>query len=160
MGAKHYREFFRRLKALLKEDGVAPPLDRPWMEPPGHTSAWLRKYIFPGGYTPSMSEVLTAIEEASLGHRHRDLLRLHYAETLAHWAKRFAHNRERIRALYDERFCRMFEFYLTGCEAAFRHCDQMVFQMQIARRHDAVPIARATTSRIGSAPGPARSAAA
>ncbi|MFO0998608.1 MAG: cyclopropane-fatty-acyl-phospholipid synthase family protein [Alphaproteobacteria bacterium] len=160
VGAKHYREFFRRLKALLKEDGVALLHSIGRMEPPGHTSAWLRKYIFPGGYTPSMSEVLTAIEEAGLWVTDIEILRLHYAETLAHWAKRFAHNRERIRALYDERFCRMFEFYLTGCEAAFRHCDQMVFQMQIARRHDAVPIARDYITDWERAGTNARSAAA
>jgi cyclopropane-fatty-acyl-phospholipid synthase len=115
------------------------------MEPPGGTNTWLRKYIFPGGYTPALSEVLRAIEKAGgLWVTDIEVLRLHYAETLRQWRERFLANRERIKqtAGYDERFCRMWDFYLAGCEVAFRHLNQMVFQIQITRRQDAVPLTR------------------
>jgi cyclopropane-fatty-acyl-phospholipid synthase len=112
------------------------------MEPPGTTNRWLRKYIFPGGYTPAMSETLLAIEKVGLWVTDIEVLRLHYAMTLKHWRERFAANRDRARALYDERFCRMWEFYLSGCEISFRYMRQFVFQMQITRRQDAVPLTR------------------
>ena len=114
------------------------------MEEPGGTNTWLRKYIFPGGYTPALSEVLSAIEKVGLWVTDIEVLRLHYAETLRHWRLRFLANRETIKqtAGYDERFCRMWEFYLAGCEIAFRYMKQMVFQIQIARRQDAVPVTR------------------
>jgi cyclopropane-fatty-acyl-phospholipid synthase len=86
--------------------------------------------------------VLAAIEAAGLWVTDIEILRMHYAKTLREWARRFEYNRERVKALYDERFCRMFEFYLVGCEVAFCHFDQMVFQIQLARRPDAVPIVR------------------
>ena len=94
----------------------------------------MRKYIFPGGYTPALSEVLAAIEKVGLWVTDIEILRLHYAETLRHWRQRFLANRERIKQMagYDERFCRMWEFYLAGCEVAFRYMNQMVFQMQLA----------------------------
>ena len=112
--------------------------------PPGGTNTWLRKYIFPGGYTPALSEVMSAIERVGLWVTDIEILRLHYAETLRHWRERFLANRDQIKHLagYDDRFCRMWEFYLAGCEVAFRYMNQMVFQMQIARRQDAVPITR------------------
>jgi cyclopropane-fatty-acyl-phospholipid synthase len=142
VGAQHYDEFFGKLKALLKDDGVALLHAIGRMEPPGHTNAWLRKYIFPGGYSPALSEVVAAVERAGLWITDIEILRLHYAETIKEWHRRFLANRERIKAIYDERFCRMWEFYLVGCEIAFRYFDQMVFQMQITRRLDAVPIVR------------------
>jgi len=114
------------------------------MEPPGGTNTWLRKYIFPGGYSPALSEVLAAIEKAGLWVTDIEVLRLHYAETLRLWRHRFLANREQIKQLagYDDRFCRMWEFYLAGCEVAFRYMNQMVFQMQITRRQDATPLTR------------------
>ncbi len=142
VGARHYREFFAKLRELLPDDGVAVLHSIGRMEPPGTTSAWLRKYIFPGGYTPALSEVLAALERERLYVTDIEILRLHYATTLAHWHSRFQANRARIAELYDERFCRMWEFYLKGCEMAFRYWNQMVFQMQIARNQDAVPLTR------------------
>ncbi len=144
VGAAHYLEYFRKVKDLLTDDGVMLLHSIGRMEPPGGTNTWLRKYIFPGGYTPALSEVLSAIEKAGLWVTDIEILRLHYAETLRHWRQRFLANRERIKEMagYDDRFCRMWEFYLAGCEVAFRYMQQMVFQIQIARRQDAVPLVR------------------
>ncbi|HEX5327000.1 MAG TPA: class I SAM-dependent methyltransferase, partial [Acetobacteraceae bacterium] len=103
---------------------------------------WLRKYIFPGAYSPALSEVFTALERAGLWAADVELLRVHYAMTLHQWDQRFQANRARIAAMYDERFCRMWEFYLISAEMMFRTGSQLVFQMQIAGRRDAVPIVR------------------
>jgi len=142
VGTIHYKTFFRKIESLLADDGVALLHSIGRMEPPGTTSPWLRKYIFPGGYSPALSEVLRAIEPTGLWVTDIEILRLHYAETLKAWYERFQANREAIRALYDERFCRMWEFYLLGCEIAFRHWHQMVFQIQLTKRPDAVPLTR------------------
>lgn len=142
VGAGHYREFFASLRGLLAEDGVALLHAIGRMEPPGTTSAWLRKYIFPGGYTPALSEVLAAVEREGLYVTDVEILRLHYAQTLRHWHDRFQANRGRAAEIYDERFCRMWEFYLKGCEMAFKHWNQMVFQMQLAHRQEAAPPTR------------------
>jgi cyclopropane-fatty-acyl-phospholipid synthase len=142
VGTRHYREFFRKVRELLTDDGVALLHSIGRMSPPGSTNPWLRKYIFPGGYTPALSETLQAVEREQLWVTDVEILRLHYAETLRRWHERFQQNRERVRQLYDERFCRMWEFYLQGCELSFRQMGQMVFQMQLARRQDAVPLHR------------------
>ena len=144
VGVAHYVEFFRKIKDLLDDDGVMLLHAIGRMERPGGTNTWLKKYIFPGGYTPALSEVMTAIEKVGLWVTDIEILRLHYAETLRHWRQRFLANRERIKQMagYDDRFCRMWEFYLAGCESAFRYMNQMVFQIQIARRQDAVPLTR------------------
>jgi len=142
VGAKHYREFFRKVKDLLADDGVMLLHSIGRMEPPGATNPWLRKYIFPGGYTPALSEVMAAVEDIGLWVTDVEILRLHYAKTLREWHRRFQANRDRIRQLYDERFCRMWEFYLLGCEVAFRNLNQMVFQVQLSKRQDAVPLTR------------------
>jgi cyclopropane-fatty-acyl-phospholipid synthase len=144
VGAVHYVEFFTKVKALLKDDGVMLLHAIGRMEPRGGTNSWLRKYIFPGGYAPAMSEVLEAIEKVGLYVTDIEVLRLHYAQTLRLWRSRFQANREKIKKLagYDERFCRMWEFYLAGSEASFRYMNNMVFQMQIARRQEAVPLTR------------------
>jgi cyclopropane-fatty-acyl-phospholipid synthase len=142
VGPQHYGTFFAKMRDLLADDGVALLHSIGRMEPPGSTNPWLRKYIFPGGYTPALSEVLTAIERVGLWVTDIEILRLHYAETLRHWRQRFEANRARIADIYDERFCRMWEFYLVGCEIAFRRLNQMVFQVQIARRQEAVPLTR------------------
>ena len=142
VGAAHYVEYFSKVKELLADDGVMLLHSIGRMEPPGGTNTWLRKYIFPGGYTPALSEVLSAIERVGLWVTDIEILRLHYAKTLHEWHRRFLQNRDRIRTLYDERFCRMWEYYLVGCEYAFRNLNQMVFQMQLTRRQDAVPLTR------------------
>ncbi len=111
-------------------------------EGPGNTNPWLRKYIFPGGYSPAVSEVIPHIERANLWLTDMEILRLHYAETLRHWRQRFTENRDKIQALYDERFCRMWEFYLVACELSFRVQGMMVFQIQMAKRVDSVPLRR------------------
>jgi cyclopropane-fatty-acyl-phospholipid synthase len=110
--------------------------------PPSSTNAFIRKYIFPGGYIPALSEVLPVVEKAGLMVGDIEILRIHYAETLKHWRERFLVNRDKAKAIYDERFCRMWEFYLSGSEAAFRWQDMMVFQIQLMRRNDATPITR------------------
>lgn len=142
VGITHYDDYFKMVARCLKEDGVAliHAIGRP--DGPGHTNPWITKYIFPGGYCPSLSEVIPAIERAGLIITDIEILRLHYAETLRLWRERFEQNRAKIRALYDERFCRMWEFYLMTSELSFRHQGQMVFQIQLAKRGDAVPITR------------------
>jgi len=144
VGVTHYVEYFKKVKELLADDGVMLLHAIGRMERPGATNTWLKKYIFPGGYTPALSEVLTAIEKVGLWVTDVEILRLHYAKTLRHWRHRFLANRERIKQVagYDDRFCRMWEFYLAGCEVAFRYMNEMVFQIQIARRQDAVPLTR------------------
>ncbi len=142
VGAKHYPEYFDKVRELLTDDGVFVLHSIGRMEPPGTTNPWLRKYIFPGGYTPALSETMAAIENAGLWVTDIEILRLHYAETLREWNRRFQANRDEVAKLYDERFCRMWEFYLQGCEISFRYFNQMVFQIQIAKRQDAVPVTR------------------
>jgi cyclopropane-fatty-acyl-phospholipid synthase len=142
VGAVHYREFFRKVKHLLVEDGVALLHTIGRMTPPGSTNAWLRKYIFPGGYTPALSETVAAVEREGLWVTDVEVLRLHYADTLREWNRRFQANRHKVRELYDERFCRMWEFYLQACEIAFRRLDQVVFQIQLAKKVDTVPTTR------------------
>ena len=144
VGAPHYREFFAKVKALLAEDGVMLLHSIGSMGPPGSQNPWFRKYIFPGGYTPSLSEVLAAIERVGLYVTDVEVLRLHYAETLLHWRQRFMANRERVKAMagFDDRFCRMWEFYLAASEMSFRRMGQMVFQLQLTKNPTAVPQTR------------------
>ena len=109
---------------------------------PAATSQWIQKYIFPGGYIPSFSEMQPAIERCGLYTCDVEVLRVHYAETLKAWRKRFLNHWDEAAEIYDERFCRMWEFYLAGCEMSFRYMNQMVFQIQITRRQDAAPLTR------------------
>ncbi len=142
VGVVHYRRFFDVVKRCLAPDGVAllHAIGRP--TPPGGTNPWIAKYIFPGGYCPALSEVMAAIEKSGLITTDVEILRLHYAETLRHWRRRFGANRDAIMGLYDERFCRMFEFYLSGSELAFRRESHNVFQIQLTRDQRAVPLTR------------------
>ncbi|MER2534721.1 MAG: cyclopropane-fatty-acyl-phospholipid synthase family protein [Rhizobiaceae bacterium] len=142
VGLNHYRTFFDKCATLLKPDGVMLLHSIGRNGPPFATNAFIRKHIFPGGYIPALSEVLPAIEKAGLMVGDIEILRHHYADTLKHWRERFMANRDRARAIYDERFCRMWEFYLAGSEAAFRWQDLMVFQIQITRRNDTLPVTR------------------
>ena len=142
VGVHHYAEFFAKINALMNDDGLMVLHSIGHMSPPGTASPWLRKYIFPGAYSPALSEVFTEVERASLWVTDLEFLRLHYAKTLSHWCRRFEANRTRIAALYDDRFCRMWEFYLISAEMMFRTGSQLVFQMQLARQRDAAPIVR------------------
>jgi cyclopropane-fatty-acyl-phospholipid synthase len=142
VGVQHYPEFFGAVQGLLAEDGVAVLHSIGRMDGPSVTNPWIRKYIFPGGYAPALSEVLPVVERLRLWVTDIEILRLHYAETLRAWRQRFGAHRAEIAALYDERFCRMWEFYLAGAELGFRRLGQMVFQMQLAKRQDAVPLTR------------------
>ncbi len=155
VGAPHYQEYFDKLGSLLRDDGVAllhAIADRGM---PSSCTPWIRKYIFPGGYCPALSEILPAIERAGLWVTDIEILRLHYAETLRHWRERFMANRHRAVELYDERFCRMWEFYLAGCEMAFRRMGLMVAQIQLTKSVDAAPLTRDYMARWEQAHAPA-----
>jgi cyclopropane-fatty-acyl-phospholipid synthase len=142
VGIGFYPRFFNVLRRCLKPDGVALLHTIGRSDGPSSTSPWLTKYIFPGGYSPSLSEVLPAIEKSGLIVSDIEILRLHYALTLREWRRRFAANRDAIAALYDERFCRMFEFYLAGSELAFRRTHHENFQIQLVRDQEALPLTR------------------
>jgi cyclopropane-fatty-acyl-phospholipid synthase len=142
VGVNHYDAFFGKVRDLLADDGLAILHSIGRMDGPGSTNAWFRKYIFPGAYAPALSEVVPAIERAGLWITDIEILRLHYAETLRCWRRRFQDNHARVAKLYDERFCRMWEFYLTGAELMFRRLGGMVFQIQMAKRWDGVPLTR------------------
>ena len=142
VGQFQYGEYFRQVKGLLKPDGVALIHTIARMGKPQPIGAWIRKYIFPGAYLPSTSQLVRATESSALWITDVENLRLHYAETLARWYQRFTENRQEIEELYDERFCRMWEMYLLGCEMTFRFQNITVLQMQITREIDALPITR------------------
>jgi len=142
VGIVHYGAFFDQLKRLLADDGVALVHAIGRADGPGSTNPWIRKYIFPGGYSPALSEVLPSVEKSGFYATDIEILRLHYAETLRAWRRRFMANREEISKLYDERFCRMWEFYLVGSELAFRRQGHIVWQLQMAKRVDTVPMTR------------------
>ncbi|WP_371228878.1 class I SAM-dependent methyltransferase [Roseovarius sp. 2305UL8-3] len=142
VGVPHYREYFDAVRTLLPESGIALIHTIGRARPPGSTSPWITKYIFPGGYCPSLSEASAAVERADLIATDIEIWRLHYAETLRHWHDRFMANIDQARALYDERFCRMWRYYLVASELTFRLNRQVVFQMQLTRAQDAVPLTR------------------
>ena len=142
VGVTHFRAFFDTLRRCLKPDGVSLLHAIGRSDGPGATNPWIAKYIFPGGYSPALSEVLPVIERSRLIATDIEILRLHYAETLRHWRRRFCANRDAIAALYDERFCRMFEFYLSCSELAFRREGHMIFQIQLTRNQRAAPLTR------------------
>jgi cyclopropane-fatty-acyl-phospholipid synthase len=142
VGINHYHTYFEQAARLLKRDGVMVLHSIGRSGPPAATDTFIRKYIFPGGYIPALSEVLPHIERAGLVVTDVEILRLHYAETLKHWRERFMANRAKAVEIYDERFARMWEFYLAGSEAAFRWQDMVVFQIQLARKNDVLPLTR------------------
>ncbi len=168
VGVPQFQTFFQTVNRLLAPDGVALLHAIGRSDGPGATAGFIRKYIFPGGYCPALSEVLPEIEKSGLYLTDAEILRLHYAETLKHWRQRFLAQWDKAKALYDERFCRMWEFYLAGSEVTFRHAGHMVFQLQMTRSVDALPITRdymldeeramAATGKPVAAPVAARSA--
>ena len=142
VGTQNFQAYFDAIARLLDDEGVALVHTIGRTDGPGVTNAWLAKYIFPGGYSPALSEIMVAVERAGLVLTDLEVLRLHYADTLREWRARFNAHRAEVVALYDERFCRMWEFYLSCCEAAFRFQNVGVFQVQCARSAYAVPLTR------------------
>jgi cyclopropane-fatty-acyl-phospholipid synthase len=142
VGKRNYAEFFAKLRELLTDDGVALVHSIGYSDAPAPINPFIRKYIFPGADLPSLSEIFAVVERCGLWVTDVEILRLHYAETLRHWRERFMARRDEAVRLYDERFCRMWEFYLALCEIGFRRRTNVVFQMQLAKRIDAVPITR------------------
>jgi cyclopropane-fatty-acyl-phospholipid synthase len=143
VGAGDYDAFFACLRERLADDGVALVHTIGRAEPPGAGSnPWIRRYIFPGGYLPALSEVAAAIERQGLFITDVEVLRLHYALTLRHWRQRFLAQWPRAQAQFGDRFCRMWEFFLAASEISFRYLRCVVFQIQLARRQDAVPLVR------------------
>ena len=142
VGVHHYDEFFKKINSLMPDDGLMLLHSIGHMSPPGTASPWLRKYIFPGAYSPALSEVFPVVEQNNLWVTDLEFLRLHYAKTLAHWEKRFQENRAKVEEMFDEKFARMWEFYLTSAEMMFRTGAQLVFQMQLSRNREAAPIVR------------------
>jgi cyclopropane-fatty-acyl-phospholipid synthase len=141
VGAPNFRTYFETINRLLADDGVALVHAIGKMHGPGATNAFTQKYIFPGGYIPGLSEVVTAIEQAGLWITDVEILRVHYAETCRIWRERFMADPD-IPQMFDGRFRRMWEFYLAGAELGFRHGGHMVFQIQLAKKRDAAPLTR------------------
>jgi cyclopropane-fatty-acyl-phospholipid synthase len=150
VGHANYGAFYGTVRRCLAPEGVALIHHIGRAAGPGSTSPWLKKYIFPGGYSPALSDVMTDIERSGLMTTDIEVLRLHYARTLRLWRERFAQHRDEIRDLYDERFCRMFEFYLAGAELTFRHERHVVFQIQLSPSQTALPFTR---DYMSAAPG-------
>jgi cyclopropane-fatty-acyl-phospholipid synthase len=142
VGRPNFQAYFDQVARLLTDDGVAVIHSIGRYDGPSFTQPWIAKYIFPGGYIPAMSEVLACVERAGLMVTDVEILRLHYADTLKAWRERFTARRAEIAEIYDERFCRMWEFYLCLSEIAFRYRGHMVFQLQLAKKVDAVPLTR------------------
>ncbi|MEH3108398.1 MAG: cyclopropane-fatty-acyl-phospholipid synthase [Sphingomonas fennica] len=142
VGTHSYVDFFRQAKALLADDGVMLLHTIGRMGNPGRTDEFTRKYIFPGGYNPALSEVVEASQKVRLIVSDVEVLRLHYAHTIAHWYERTVAERDAIVALYDERFYRMWTFYLAGAEGAFRYGNLVNFQIQYIKNRTALPITR------------------
>jgi cyclopropane-fatty-acyl-phospholipid synthase len=142
VGVGHYDTFFRKCADLLSDDGVMVLHSIGRSEGPNVTNPWIAKYIFPGGYIPSLSEVLPVIENSGLLVTDIEILRLHYAETLKNWRERFLAYREEVERIYDQRFVRMWEFYLAASEQSFREQNMMNFQIQLTKRQGVVPMTR------------------
>ena len=142
VGRKFYRTFFNKIQAILKDDGIALLHTIGSVNPPRQPQPWITRYIFPGGYTPSLSQVTVPVEKSGLILTDLEILRMHYSHTLRHWKERFIKNKDKAIKMFDERFFRMWEFYLTSCETAFRWGDQVVFQLQLTKELHTAPSTR------------------
>jgi len=142
IGVGFYKQFFAKTKELLKPDGNALIHCIGRFDGPGNTNPWLRKYIFPGGYAPALSEVTRVVEKSGLLMADIEILRLHYAYTLHEWQERFRAQKEEVLKMYDERFFRMWEFYLVSAEIEFSHMGTMVFHLQLIKNINALPLTR------------------
>ena len=142
VGRKFYKRFFNSVFKTLNENGIALLHTIGSVNPPRDPHPWMTRYIFPGGYTPSLSQVAGPIEKSGLIVSDIEVLRIHYAHTLKHWKERFINNKDKVLKMFDEKFFRMFEFYLSSCEMAFKHGDQVVYQLQLIKKLNAAPSTR------------------
>jgi len=142
VGRKFYKIFFKQIEKLLNDDGVSLIHTIGSVNPPRDPHPWITKYIFPGGYTPSLSEVITPVENAGLIISDIEVLKLHYSYTLRHWKENCIMNKEQIIKMFDEKFFRMWEFYLASCESAFKWGDQVVYQFQLTKNYTSTPNTR------------------
>jgi cyclopropane-fatty-acyl-phospholipid synthase len=142
VGRKFYNFFFKKVSSLLANNGVALLHTIGNVDVPRNPQPWITKYIFPGGYTPSLSQIAGPIERSGLIISDLEVLKIHYAHTLRHWKERFVQNKDKVLKMFDEEFFRMYEFYLTSCESAFKHGNQVVYQIQLSKELDTVPSTR------------------
>ena len=142
VGKKFYKSFFNTVFRTLNENGIALLHTIGSVNPPRDPHPWMTRYIFPGGYTPSLSQVVGPIEKSGLIVSDIEVLRTHYVHTLRHWKERFINNKDKVLKMFDEKFFRMFEFYLSSCEMAFKHGDQVVYQLQLTKTLNAAPSTR------------------
>ena len=142
VGRKFYKNYFNQVSNLLNDDGIALIHTIGSVNPPRNPQPWITKYIFPGGYTPSLSEVAKPIENSGLVISDIEVLRMHYSHTLRHWRERFVGKKDRVLEIFDEKFFRMWEFYLSSCEMTFKWGDHVVFQFQLTKKLTSVPTTR------------------
>ena len=142
VGRKFYKTYFNQVSKLLKEDGISLIHTIGSVNSPRDPQPWITKYIFPGGYTPSLSEIAGPIEKSGLIISDMEVLRMHYSHTLRHWKERFLSKKQEVLEMFDEKFMRMWEFYLASCEMAFKWGDQVVFQLQLTKKLTSVPNTR------------------
>ncbi|MDC3163735.1 cyclopropane-fatty-acyl-phospholipid synthase family protein [Candidatus Pelagibacter sp.] len=142
VGKKFYRTYFNKVFKMLKDDGIALIHTIGSSNPPRDPQPWITKYIFPGGYTPSLSQIARPIEDSGLITTDIEILRMHYAHTLRSWKERFLSKKKQVLEMFDEKFLRMWEFYLVSCEMAFKWGDQVVFQLQLSKDIRSVPNTR------------------
>ena len=142
VGRNFYRTYFNKVFQLLNEKGIALIHTIGSSMPPRDPQPWIQKYIFPGGYTPSLSEISKPIEKSGLIVSDIEVLRMHYAQTLRNWKERFLSKKDTVLDMFDEKFFRMWEFYLASCEMAFKWGDQVVFQLQLSKDNTSVPNTR------------------
>ena len=142
VGRKFYRTYFNKVSKMLNNDGVALIHTIGSVNPPRDPQPWITKYIFPGGYTPSLSQIARPIEDSGLITSDIEVLRIHYAHTLRNWKERFLTKKDKVLEMFDEKFLRMWEFYLASCEMAFKWGDLVVFQLQLTKDTRAVPNTR------------------
>jgi len=142
VGRKFYKSYFNKISKLLNDKGVSLIHTIGSSNPPRDPHPWITKYIFPGGYTPSLSEIARPIEDSGLIISDMEVLRMHYSHTLRHWKERFLSKKETVLEMFDEKFYRMWEFYLASCEMAFKWGDQVVFQLQLTKDNISTPNTR------------------
>ena len=142
VGRKFYKTYFNQVSKLLKDDGISLIHTIGSVNSPKEPQPWITKYIFPGGYTPSLSEIAGPIEKSGLIISDMEVLRMHYSHTLRHWKERFLSKKQEVLEMFDEKFMRMWEFYLASCEMVFKWGDQVVFQLQLTKNFTSVPNTR------------------